>query len=313
VGLLPVAIGLGTLLLIELTAAFIEFTECLIKVSDQLRDELHPSLKKTNDILPSLTTSMENFTNFMKSFAGKVVTFTTTNAIASIGATVSKVIDFFTADPVKSLSKEISKQCGQMEDLVENLNEIVPVIKDADRLMAEFNSTMEKLKARTGINGTTPGTIGYTITVGVKLAKSGWTSVQNWIGDLTAKLKVELPTISVNWQSSGGANSVSIPKFNVKYYAGGGFPGQNGDLFVANEAGPELVGQIGSRNVVVNNDQIVDAVARGVYQAVVQANAQGGDQTVEAKVNDKVLFEVMVNRARQETVRRGYNPLMGGV
>jgi hypothetical protein len=38
-----------------------------------------------------------------------------------------------------------------------------------------------------------------------------------------------------------------------------------------------------------------------------------GDQVVEAKVNDKVLFEVMVSRARQETVRTGYNPLLGGV
>ena len=179
--------------------------------------------------------------------------------------------------------------------------------------MAEFNSTMDSLKARMGVNGTTSGTIGYTITVGVKLAKSGWTSVQNWIGDLTAKLSIKLPTVSVNWQSSGGANTISIPKFSVKYYAAGGFPGQNGELFVANEAGPELVGQIGSRNAVVNNDQIVDAVSRGVYQAVVQANAQGGGQTVEAKVNDKVLFEVVVNRSRQETVRRGYNPLLGGV
>ena len=34
---------------------------------------------------------------------------------------------------------------------------------------------------------------------------------------------------------------------------------------------------------------------------------------VEAKVNDRVLFEVVVNRARQETMRKGYNPLLGGV
>ena len=311
-GLLPVAIGLGTLLLVELAAAFVEFTKCLIKVSDQLRDELHPSLKRTNDILPGLTTNMENFTNFMKSFAGKVVAFTATNTIASIGATVGKVVDFFTADPIKSLSKEISKQCGQMEDLVENLNEILPVIKDADRLMAEFNSTMDRLKARMGVNGTTPGTIGYTITVGVELAKSGWKSVTDWVGNLTTTLKIKLPHVSVSWVDACGGE-VKYPKFGVQYYAQGGFPGNDGQLFVAREAGPELVGSIGNRSAVVNNDQIVAAVSSGVYQAVMQANAQSGDQTVEAKVNDKVLFEVMVNRARQETVRRGYNPLMGGV
>ena len=98
----------------------------------------------------------------------------------------------------------------------------------------------------------------------------------------------------------------------IPSFAQGGFP--SGDLFIANEAGPEMVGSIGNRTAVANNDQIVEAVSRGVYQAVVQAMAQSnGNQTVEAKVNDKVLFEVMVSRARQETVRKGFNPLLGGV
>lgn len=86
----------------------------------------------------------------------------------------------------------------------------------------------------------------------------------------------------------------------------------DGQMFIAREAGPELVGSIGNRTAVANNDQIVSAVSKGVYQAVVQAMGQSGNQTVEAKVNDKVLFEVVVNRNRQETMRTGYNPLLGG-
>ena len=74
------------------------------------------------------------------------------------------------------------------------------------------------------------------------------------------------------------------------------------------------MGNIGGRAAVANNEQIVSAITQGVYQAVVRANAQGnGGATVEAKVNDKVLFEVMLDRTRQETMRRGFNPLMGGV
>lgn len=49
--------------------------------------------------------------------------------------------------------------------------------------------------------------------------------------------------------------------------ANGGFPGV-GQLFVAREAGPEMVGTIGGRTAVANNDQIVEAVARGVASAV---------------------------------------------
>lgn len=39
-------------------------------------------------------------------------------------------------------------------------------------------------------------------------------------------------------------------------------------MFVAREAGPELVGKIGSHTAVMNNDQIVGSVANGVYNAV---------------------------------------------
>jgi len=52
-----------------------------------------------------------------------------------------------------------------------------------------------------------------------------------------------------------------------------------GELFVAREAGPELVGKIGNNNAVMNNQQIVQAVSQGVAQAVanVMGNSRNGD------------------------------------
>ena len=49
-----------------------------------------------------------------------------------------------------------------------------------------------------------------------------------------------------------------IPKFED-----GGFP-DRGSLFIANEAGPEMVGRIGSRPAVANSNQIVDGITAGV-------------------------------------------------
>ena len=99
----------------------------------------------------------------------------------------------------------------------------------------------------------------------------------------------------------------------ISEFGDGGFP-TTGQMFIAREAGPEIVGSIGNRTAVVNNDQIVESVSRGVYQAVVSAMGQsGGTQVVEAKVNDKVLFEVVVDRNRRETMRTGASPLLGGV
>ena len=108
-----------------------------------------------------------------------------------------------------------------------------------------------------------------------------------------------------------GLKNISVP--SIPLLAGGGIV-SSGQVFVANEAGPELVANVGRKTAVMNNDQIVESVSQGVYRAFLQAMGEsGGNQVVEAKVNDKVLFEVIVNRNRQETMRTGYSPLLGGV
>ena len=45
-----------------------------------------------------------------------------------------------------------------------------------------------------------------------------------------------------------------------------------GELFVANESGPEFIGSIGGRTAVANNDQIVDGIAAGVATAMMAQN-----------------------------------------
>ena len=57
----------------------------------------------------------------------------------------------------------------------------------------------------------------------------------------------------------------------ITRYAGGGWP-NFGELFLAREAGPELVGKIGSSTGVMNNDQIVASVANGVADGMSNAN-----------------------------------------
>ena len=60
-----------------------------------------------------------------------------------------------------------------------------------------------------------------------------------------------------------------------KGYADGGYP-DVGQMFIAREAGPELVGTMGGKTAVANNDQIVSSISSGVYQAVIQALRDGG-------------------------------------
>lgn len=82
--------------------------------------------------------------------------------------------------------------------------------------------------------------------------------------------------------SSRSANSYSIQ--DITAYASGGFP-EHGQMFIAREDGPELVGQMGNRAVVANNDQIVDGIASantGVINAVMAIGAM-----ITKAVNDK--------------------------
>lgn len=65
---------------------------------------------------------------------------------------------------------------------------------------------------------------------------------------------------------------ISLSYFNeiqldrIQYMAQGGFVDE-GQLFIAREAGAEMVGAIGNRTAVANNDQIVEAVSAGVSNA----------------------------------------------
>ncbi|MCM1364660.1 MAG: hypothetical protein NC122_05090 [Faecalibacterium sp.] len=68
------------------------------------------------------------------------------------------------------------------------------------------------------------------------------------------------------------ARANTILSMTVNKKADGGFVPQ-GQMFIAREAGPELVGSIGGKTAVVNNDQIVQSVSNGVYAANQEQNA----------------------------------------
>lgn len=117
-----------------------------------------------------------------------------------------------------------------------------------------------------------------------------------------------IPMPHIGWDWSGGSINIgnfsfSLPRFNLQWYAKGGFP-EAGQLFVANEAGPEMVGKMGSRNAVANNNQIVEGIKNGVFEAVLDAfNASGildrddaeKDVTLEftLKADSETLYKVV--------------------
>ena len=128
----------------------------------------------------------------------------------------------------------------------------------------------------------------------------------------------KLPTRFETYRADGtiassqgrSARAQASMTYMVPRYAGGGYPG---DLFIANDGGPEMVGRIGSRTAVVNNDQIVAAVSRGVYTAVKEAfsdsgSSRGGDTVVQ--IDGREVFRAVVNQNNSVIRSTGNSPLL---
>ena len=92
--------------------------------------------------------------------------------------------------------------------------------------------------------------------------------------------------------------NLDIPKladwvdFSSMYmsYATGGYP-DTGQMFIAREAGAELVGNIGGRTAVANNDQIIEAISTAVYGAMVSAQSQQSQKQVVVNLDGRKISD----------------------
>lgn len=118
-----------------------------------------------------------------------------------------------------------------------------------------------------------------------------------------------------SYHNLGIGGSAATPVYSPNWYAMGGFPNR-GELFYANEQGPEMVGRMGSRNVVANNKQITEGIRAAVVDGFMEAfMATGGGQSTNTPfVINAVLKtendEVLARAVERGTARRNarFNP-----
>lgn len=104
----------------------------------------------------------------------------------------------------------------------------------------------------------------------------------------------------------GGYTMQQAQRFNIEMFANGGFP-RSGELFIAREAGPELVGNIGGKTAVGGNDQIERAIFNAVLTAMSQAMANGSSQPIELNQKIELDGDVIYNNQQKVSARRGIN------
>lgn len=102
-----------------------------------------------------------------------------------------------------------------------------------------------------------------------------------------------------NWIST-----ISVPQ--IPQYADGGFP-EIGEMFIARENGPELVGNIGRKSAVANNDQIIEGIKQGVSQGVAEAMPNQQRGPINVYVGNRKVYSGYGEYANEENNMYGTN------
>ena len=100
----------------------------------------------------------------------------------------------------------------------------------------------------------------------VDAAKQIWNDFAKWLNE---KLTFTIDPITVMGKTVYEGGEINLGK--IPTFSSGGFP-DKGQLFLASESGPEMVGRIGGRTAVANKDQITDGIATAVYAANTEQN-----------------------------------------
>ena len=147
------------------------------------------------------------------------------------------------------------------------------------------------------------------IAIGAAAAAAAVGALQSaWsLGVAAAAIAVGVGAIALAISSAQKDAKKAAKIEGIKGYAIGGYP-KSGEMFIARENGlPEMVGSIGGRTAVANNDQIVQAVSLGVYNAVVDAmgKASGGSQPITVQIDGREVFTAVRNQNNNFKRRTG--------
>ena len=189
----------------------------------------------------------------------------------------------------KETNKTWIKAAEKVADEIKNM--VTSTEQGTNRIAQEFSGLGTKIQ----------NSIGNLYNVGYNAAMSfanGFRSVH-----------IPVPSLYISsWNTHRLYNGgwFQTPNFSVNWYANGGFP-NIGELFMARENGPELVGRMGNKSAVANNGQIVDGIRAGVFEGMVNAlesfSNNGNGQKMEVHVHlegdSKKLFKMVRQEGQQ--------------
>lgn len=208
-------------------------------------------------------------------------------------------------DTVQNLTKPVIDSTGNITASTQNLN-TTPSIES----IGDIKSTKQTLYSKPSIDSvgqidSVQFGIFETPTININASASLYASDVY----VDPYMKVRIPgyvDTTIDQPFIEGQSKTDLGEKVIKeYYANGGFP-KSAEFFYARENGiPEMVGRIGHRTAVANNDQIVAAVANGVASAIsgLRLHVSGGASTApafSAEADEETMYRAF-RRALDET------------
>ena len=237
---------------------------------------------------------------------------------------------------IKEVFPSLIKFAGDvLPKIAELLEWILPILSQIIWYIADFVHALKEADAPTQTFFITLGALIFAVTSKFAVLKltvlgllavfknwsnmSGWQKIISVAGLLSTAifgLAIATGTLqsTLSWGIAIGGivagiamvvGSIKSAQSSITAFANGGYP-DTGQLFIANESGAELVGNIGGRTAVANNDMIVKAIEQASYRGIVAGLSANGGTKGEIDFRGtntnylaKALAEPMVAALRQ--------------
>lgn len=296
--------------------------------------KVEASVTSIKDAVPKNKKSLSNFTADLAKNKDSILSKDKT--LKNYNANLSK-----NTDKIKLSDKSLNNFNANLSKKTDKISSKDKILKDFDAILSSNkdkissgdkslkNYTANLSKNKDGIKTSDKSLKNYTAKLSYN--KDNIKSSDKKLGGFTALITSFVNNIKEKFLdfkakitgTSGGAGK-SIGKANggvfyggswhsIKKYAAGGAP-NFGQMFIAREAGPELVGNLGGHTAVMNNDQIVSSVANGVAQATervlrsyIRSNGNGG-QPIQIVLDGKVIFDSTRKSAQEFFNKTGTAP-----
>lgn len=242
--------------------------------------------------------SVAEFANNLPDYGGMKSWFVGDNDIAKFGRKLATFGENFEKyyNTIKSIETDkVINSTNAIGELVKYLVEIKD--KDLANVVNDFGKALKNNAPNFKAFFEQSFSNSLADDIGKRFGERLKTAIQNGMNPL--KVTVETETTYNNklpW---------NIPS-PFKPFAEGGFP-QTGELFLAREAGAEMVGKIGNQTAVANNDQITTGIKNAVIEAFdsINNNKQPIHNTVY--IGNRKVFDGMNDYINSENDRYGTN------